>query len=445
MTTQRRGAGTKGPRVRRVAVLGAGTMGAQIAALFAGHGIPSDLLDLPSSGGSRSRLAEEARQRLPALRPPALDGEDDLELIRPGNFADDLHRLGEADWVIEAVVEDLEVKRRLWSDVASHLRPDALASTNTSGIPVHSIGEALSEGVRGRFLGVHFFNPPRHLRLLEVIPTQDTDAGTVAAVRRIGEDLLGKGVVVAHDVPGFIANRIGTYGLLATLRAMEEYRLGSEEVDGITGRAMGRPKSGTFRLLDLVGLDVLVNICDNMRRHLPDAHGRAGFEVPPYVREMVARGWLGEKTGQGFYKRVNLGGRTEILTLELDSFEYRDRRRAQAPSLAAVGAVEDPGERLRALVAAPDVVGRFAWRVLSESMLYAARNVGVVADEVVSIDRSMRWGFGWELGPFEAWDALGVRETVERMAADGLEVPAWVARVAESGEGFYGRRPDPPP
>ena len=423
--------------IKRVAVLGAGTMGAQIAALFASHGVRSDLLDLPSSGDSRSRLAEEARKRLPLLKPPPLDSEHDLDLIRPGNLEDDLQRAAEADWVIEAVIEDLDVKRRVWSEVAPHMRGDALASTNTSGIPVHSIAEALPQHLRGRFLGVHFFNPPRYLKLLEVIPTVETAAETVSAVRRIGEDLLGRGVVVAHDVPGFIANRIGTYGLLATLRAMDEYGLGPDEVDSITGPAMGRPNSATFRLLDLVGLDIFVAISVDLRKHLTDRRDREAFEVPQYLEDLVARGWLGDKAGQGFYKRVDAGGESQTLALKLDSFEYGPRRRVEAPSLVAVKDIEDPGRRLRTLVTAEDVAGRFAWRVLSEGLAYAARNVGVVADEFRSIDRAMRWGFGWQLGPFQAWDALGVGKTTRRMAADGLEVPEWVERVAERGQRFY--------
>ena len=420
-------------------MLGAGTMGAQIAALLAGRGILCDLLDLPARDGRKSRLAEEAKRRLLKAKPTALEQDADLQLIRPGNFSDDMDRVKEADWVIEAVTEDLDIKRSLWARVAPHLRQDALASTNTSGIPIVSIAEGLSDELRRRFLGAHFSNPPRYLRLLEVIPLADTDPESVSAVRRIGEDILGRGVVVAHDVPGFIANRIGIHGVVTTLRAMEEFGLGPDEVDGITGRAMGRPDSATFRTLDLVGLDVFVNICDNMRAYLTEPDERAVFHVPPYVREMVERGWTGEKAGQGFYKRVRGDGKTQILALHLDTFEYRPRRQDQAPSLAAVRDIADPGKRLQTLVGADDHAGRFAWEVISQLLVYAARNVGEVSEDIISIDRAMRWGFGWQLGPFEAWDELGVKKTAERMRRDEKAVPPWVEQLVERGRTFYVR------
>ena len=423
-------------RVDRAAVLGAGTMGAQIAGLLASYGVPCDLLDLPSEEGA-SRLAEEAKERLLRLRPAALRAPEAVDLIRPGSLSDDLGRLRESDWVIEAVVEKREVKRQLWAKVAPHLRPEALASTNTSGIPIGQIATALPEEVRGRFLGVHFFNPPRHLRLLEVIPGPETATEAVAAIREIGEGLLDKGVVVARDVPGFIGNRVGCYGLLVTLRAAEEFSLGPDEVDAITGPAMGRPSSATFRTLDLVGLDVFVDICDFMGRYLKEPREQVAFEAPGYMREMLSRGWAGEKSGQGFYKRVEVEGGRQILALDRDTFEYRPRRGGEAPSLAAVQGMQDPGQRLRTLVSAEDLGGRFAWRVLSQLLVYAAEKVGEVADDIVSIDRAMRWGFNWEQGPFEAWDSLGVGETVSRMRADGLEVPGWVTKQAEEGRPFY--------
>ena len=401
--------------VRRAAVLGAGTMGAQIAALLASQGIPSDLLDLPSAPGApggRSRLAQEAKRRLLRLRPSPVSTPDALELVRPGNVAEHLERLREAHWVIEAVVERLDVKRELWARAAPHLHPNAILSTNTSGIPIASIAQALPAELQRRFLGTHFFNPPRYLRLLEVIPTPTTDPAVVAAISRFAEHVLGKGVVLAHDVPGFIANRIGCYGLLATFHAMREAGLGFDDVDAITGPAMGRPNSATFRTLDLVGLDVFVDICDSFQHTLPDPREREAFQVPPLLREMVRRGWTGEKAGRGFYQRVEGPDGSQVLVLDPERLEYRPRRRFQAPSLAAVRSIEDPAQRLRRLVAADDPAGRFAWRVLSRALAYTAQKVGEVADDVASVDRALRWGFGWELGPFEAWDALGVPETV---------------------------------
>ena len=430
--------------VRRAAVLGSGTMGAQIAAVLANEGVPCDLLDLATEPTQddrdpkvRNHLIHEAKKRLLKQKPAPLCSPDVLELIRPGNFSDDLPRLREADWVIEAVVEKLDVKREIWSRAAPHLRAGVIASSNTSGIPIASIAEALPQELRRRFLGTHFFNPPRYLRLLEVTPTSDTDPAVVAAVSRFSEHVLGNGVVIAHDVPNFIANRIGCFGFAATLKATEEFGLEPDEVDTITGPAMGRPRSATFRTLDLVGIDIYVDICDNTRRYVSEEWEREAFEVPPFLREMVKRGWIGEKAGQGFYSRGGKGERGEILALHRDTFEYRPRRLAQATSLAAVGNVEDVRERLRTLVAADDTAGRFAWRVLSQVLVYSARMVGVVADDIDSIDKAMRLGFAWELGPFETWDALGVAETLRRMRADKLEVPGWVSELAQRDQSFY--------
>lgn len=427
--------------VRRAVVLGAGTMGSQIAALLASEGVRCDLLDLASEGGegTRSRLAEEARRRLLELRPPPLDTPDALDLIRPGNFSDDLDRLERADWVIEAVAENLEIKRELWARAAPHLPAGAIASSNTSGIPIASIAEALPRGLRERFLGTHFFNPPRYLKLVEVIPTADTEPEVVDAISRFCEEVLGKGVVVAHDVPNFIANRVGCYGIMVTLRAAEEFGLGLDEVDAITGPAMGRPKSATFRTMDLVGIDVFVNVSDNMRGYARESWEREAFETPPYLRELVKRGWIGEKGGQGAFKRVKEAGETRILVLEPDTFEYRPRRLFDAPSLAAIEDVGQVEKRLRMLVGSDDRAGRFAWRVLSQTLVYAARMVGEVADDVASIDKAMRWGWGWDLGPFETWEGLGLPETVARMQADGLDVPGWVVGLADKGGSFYPR------
>ena len=416
-------------------------MGAQIAGLLASNGIPCDLLDLASEG-EPNRLAEEGKRRLRTLKPPPLYDPRALEMIRAGNFTDDLSRLAQVDWVIEAVSERLDIKRALWERVAPYLRPDVIASTNTSGISVASIAEALPPKLRPRFLGTHFFNPPRYLRLLEVIPTPETDEGVVEAIRRFGEDVLGKGIVIAKDTPSFVANRIGVHGLMATLEAMREFGLGPDEVDEITGPAMGRPRSATFRTLDLVGLDVVVDVCKHLSSVISDASEQAAFKVPSVIHELVQRGWTGEKAGQGFYKRIEAEGATEILVLDADTFEYRPRKRIEAASLAAVRDLEDAGERASMLVDADDAAGRFAWRVLSRSLAYAAWKVGEVSDDIAGIDRAMRWGFGWELGPFELWDSLGVAKTAERMRADGLSLPGWVNELAGRDGPFYRHEAD---
>ena len=349
-------------RIRRVAVLGSGTMGAQIAALLASHGIACDLLDLPAENGRRNRLAEEAKRQLAAMRLSPMYTPEALSLITPGNFADDLGRLREADWVVEAVVESLEVKREVWSAAAPHLRPVAFASTNTSSIPVASIAGVLPPELRRRFIGAHFFNPPRYMHLLEMVPTGETSAEAAGFLAGFAEQVLGKGVVFAKDVPGFIANRLGAYGLLVTIRAMLEHGLGPDEVDGITGPAMARSTSATFRTLDMVGLDVFADLSGSIQAMLPDPDERAAFEVPPQVREMVRRGWTGDKGGQGFYRQAQQDGQAQTLALDLSAMEYRPRRRAQAPSLAAVRDVEDGGQRLRLLVHAGDPAGAFAWK-----------------------------------------------------------------------------------
>lgn len=439
-------------RIRRVAVLGSGTMGAQIAILLASFGCTVDLLDMAPPEGEgeagagsrpgetahdRNRLVSQALQRLrslspaPALHPAAYDR------VRPGNFDDHLPRLAQADWVIEAVVERLEPKQALWSRAAQHVRSDAVLSTNTSGISIAAIAQALPPPLRRRFLGTHFFNPPRYLRLLEVIPTGDTDPEAVDIIRRFGEDRLGKGVVIARDTPNFIANRIGCYGLMVTLELMREFGLGPDEVDSVTGAPMGRPRSATFRTLDIVGLDVFANVARNLQEATDDPAERRAFRLPDFFERMLERGWLGEKSGQGFYRRVKTDGRTEILTLDLDTLEYRPRRKLQAASLQAVAALEDPAERMRRLVAAGDGAGRFAWALTKRVLLYTAAKAPEISADIAGIDRAMKWGFGWEQGPFELWDALGLPGTVARMEEEGDQVPDWVRRVAADHGAFY--------
>jgi 3-hydroxyacyl-CoA dehydrogenase len=417
-------------------------MGSQIAGLLADRGIPCDLLDLRGDDDAPSALAEVARERLITLKPPPLVNPEAIELIRPGNFDDHLHRLAEADWIIEAVSENLAVKRAIWAKVAAHARPDAIVTTNTSGIPVATIAEALPSQLRSRFLGAHFCNPPRYVPLLEIIPTPETDPAVASAISEIASTLLERGVVPAYDVPNFIANRIGAYSLMLTLKAMDESGLGPDEVDSITGYPMGRPSSATFRTLDVVGIDVFLAVVENSLAAAGNEDERAVLEPTGYLRELVARGWVGQKAGSGFYKRVKEDGKSTILALDVDSFEYRERRNLVIPSLKVAAGTEDVGERLKNLAAADDAAGRFAWRILSRTLAYSAGMVGVVAADIVSVDRAMRWGYAWESGPFATWDALGVAESVARMKADGIAVPAWVTDIAERDGSFYRNGPD---
>ena len=422
--------------IDRVAVLGAGTMGSQIAALLADRGIPCDLLDLRSDD-EPDRLTQAAIDRLRTLRPAPISDPNALRLITPGNFDDDLDRIADADWVIEAVSEDLEVKRAIWSRAAKHASPDAIISTNTSGIPVSSIAEALPHSLRSRFLGAHFCNPPRYLPLLELISTPDTDPAVASAVSDISANILQRGVVPARDVPNFIANTIGVYALMAIVHAANEFGWAFDEVDAITGPAMGRPVSATFRTLDVVGIDVFTAVADNSHEAAADSSERRILAVPDYMREMVARGWTGQKAGQGFYRRVETERGREILVIDPATLEYGPRTGSRA-SLPDLGdSTDDPRRRLSALATADSDAGRFVWRILSQMMAYSATKMSEVADDIISIDRSMRWGYAWELGPFETWDAIGLAGSLPRMEADGLEVPAWVRHLAGAGGSFY--------
>ncbi len=442
-------------QVRRVAVLGSGVMGGAIAAHFANVGVPSLVLDVVPPALSdaeraagltladrrvRDRVAREAVAALAKAKPPALYYPDRLALIATGNLEDDLPRLREADWVIEAVKEDLAIKQRVLAAVAPHLGPGAVLATNSSGLSLAAMSAVLPAELRPRFLGTHFFNPPRYMRLLEVIPAPDTDPAVLEAVCAFGRARLGKGIVVAKDTPNFIANRIGTHAMMATLRVMEEMGLTIEEVDALTGPAIGRPKTATFRLADLVGLDTLLHVVDNVGALVPADESRDLFRAPEYLRAMVARGLLGRKSGAGFYKKVKGGGadgaatgQDQILTLDLATFGYRPPRPARLRELEAAAALADPRERLRAVALGDGRAGEAAWRLLAPTFSYAAMRVGEICDDAAAIDRAMRWGYNWELGPFEAWDALGFRTVTERLRADGRPWPAWVGALYDAG------------
>ena len=422
--------------IRRVAVLGAGTMGAQIAALIAERGLECDLLDL--SVGA----VDTAKQKLLTMRPRVFDDRSALERIRAGSFDADLERLEDADWVIEAIVERAQPKLELWERAARYVRADAILSSNTSGIPIFQISRALPPELRERFLGTHFFNPPRYLRLLEVIPTDDSDRSAVAEIGSFAEEVLGKGVVTAHDVPGFITNRIGCYYFLAAMRAADEFGLTPDEVDAISGPLMARSNSATFRTIDLVGVDILLDICDNTSAAVAYEEEKLAFQPPEHLREMRRRGWLGNKSGRGFYERKRIEGRSHILVLNTEEMRYHELQQGTRGLLSDLQDMDDSGERLQALVGLDNAAGGFAWRTLSQLMAFSAAKVGEVADDIISIDRAMRWGFNWELGPFETWDALGVADTFNRMRSDGMALPGWVVSIAEHDGSFYRREGD---
>jgi 3-hydroxyacyl-CoA dehydrogenase len=438
-------------RIHKVAILGAGTMGARIAAHFANAGVPSYLLDIvppDADATARNKIAAAGLEAAKKSKPAAFFEPALARLVSIGNFEDDLKRLSEVDWIIEAVVENLEIKRALLKKVEAIRKPGTIVSTNTSGLPVGKIAEGFSDDFRKSWLGTHFFNPPRYMRLLEIIATPETESSAIEAVTHFSEVNLGKGVVFAKDTPNFIANRIGTFSVLNVIRLMQEMDLTIEEVDALTGDAVGWPKSATFRTVDLVGLDILGHVVGNMEKS-------GGQEVPPHTsplpdfyKQMLERKWLGDKTKGGFYKKSggrasspgNAGSEEERLALDWKTLEYRPRQKPKFPALDMAKNIEDPGARLRTLLGIDgspqkgDKAGAFLWPVLSDLWNYSANRVPEISDSIVEIDRAMRLGFNWKLGPFELWDAAGVEATVARMKKEDRPVAANVEQLLAGGK-----------
>ncbi|GAW93344.1 3-hydroxyacyl-CoA dehydrogenase/enoyl-CoA hydratase family protein [Calderihabitans maritimus] len=441
-----------GYAIRKAAVLGAGVMGSTIAAHLANVGIQSYLLDIVppkltpeekekgltlESTEVRNRLAREAKERLVKFNPAPLYLPERVQLITPGNLEDNLDWLAEVDWIIEVVVENLAVKRELLQKVAKYRRPGTIVSSNTSGLSINQMVEGMSEEFREHFLGTHFFNPPRYMRLLEIIPGRDTRAEVIEFMLDFGRRVLGKGVVLAKDTPNFIANRIGVFAMAAAVRAMVEDDLSIEEVDALTGPVLGRPKSASFRTLDLVGLDVFMHVAQNIAKSVSDPKEKEMFKLPEFMKTMVDRTWLGAKTGQGFYKKVKTPEK-QILVLDYHTMEYRPQSKVKLASLEAAKAVPDLPGRIKTLVFANDRAGQFAWKSVKHVLLYAAEKVREIADDIISVDRAMKWGFNWELGPFELWDALGVAKVVERLEQEGEKVPEVIRQLLDSGKhSFY--------
>ena len=400
--------------VNSVAVLGAGTMGAQIALHFANAGIPSLLLDLTAD------VARQGLERARKLKPDPQFAPDVAALVAIGGFDTHLDEIAAADWVMEAVVERLDIKRQLLEKVDQKRRPGTIVSTNTSGILVGALAEGRSDDFRRHWIGTHFFNPPRYLRLLELIPTPETDPAVVAAVSRAGDRLLGKGVVVAKDTPNFIGNHIGLYGVAVTLHALVSGRYTIEEIDAITGPAIGRPGSATFRTMDIAGVDVLAHVMRNLNERLPNEADRAVFVAPGFVEQMVARGQFGEKTGKGFYERRKTpGGESDIWTLDWQTLEYRPKQPAKIASIVAGKSIDDLAERLRMLFHSSDKAGQFLRETLAPTLVYTARVTPHIAHSIDDVDRVMKWGYGWELGPFELFDTIGVREVMAAAVETG--------------------------
>ncbi len=446
-------------QIEKAAVLGAGTMGARIAAHLANAGIPCYLLDIVppelnadekrkgltlESPAVRNRIVLAGFDAAKKSRPAAFFTPETARLVTPGNLEDNLAWCGEADWIIEAVAENLEIKRKLWERVEAVRKPGTIVTTNTSGLPIRLIAEGRTEDFQKHWAGTHFFNPPRYMKLVELIPGPKTLPDVLATLDEVCDVRLGKGVVVAKDTPNFIANRIGTFSILHALQQMQALEMTVEEVDACTGPAIGWPSSATFRTLDIVGLDVLAHVVRNIYDNIPDDESREIFRVPPVIEEMMKRGWLGDKTGGGFYKRVKgAGGESEILTLDWQKMEYRARAKARFASIEAGKAIDGTRERLPMLVGPAmegggDKANRFLWSGLSEMCLYAARRVPDIANTVVDVDRAMRWGFAWELGPFEVWDAVGVERMAKALEKSGKQLPQLVAKALTSPKkSFY--------
>ncbi|MCO5334480.1 MAG: 3-hydroxyacyl-CoA dehydrogenase/enoyl-CoA hydratase family protein [Pyrinomonadaceae bacterium] len=428
--------------IRKAAVLGAGTMGAAIAAHLTNAGVPALLLDIAPKGdaaGDNDLIVKSLFEAAKKLKPAPFMLAGNAKLITLGNFTDDLEKIKDCDLVIEAVVEDLDIKHKLFAEVEKYRGPNAVVASNTSGLPIDSIAEPFSDEFKEHFIGVHFFNPPRYMKLVEVIRGSHTRADVADKVSDFLDKRLGKGVVAAKDRPNFIANRIGVFGMMATIHEMIAMGFTPTEVDQMTGKAIGHASSATFRTSDLVGLDVTAHVTDNLYPAVPDDEDRDVFRLPEIIRTLLDKNILGDKTGGGFFKKSkDAEGNRVILELDLQTFEYKPQAKAQFASLDAAKQIDDQAKRVKQLVWGEDRVGEFLWKTTSRISRYAANRIPEIADTVVEIDNAIKWGFGWTIGVFEAWDAIGLERSVERMRHEGQAVPANIEQMLASGaRSFY--------
>jgi 3-hydroxyacyl-CoA dehydrogenase len=436
-------------RIRKVAVLGAGVMGSGIAAHLANSGVRALLLDIvppkaapgedTASKSFRNKFALGALANLRKQKPSPIVSEQVLPFIEVGNFEDDMARIAECDWVIEVVKEDMAVKQATFAKVEQHARKGTIISSNTSGLSIKGMLEGRGADFRKNFLVTHFFNPVRYMKLLELVSGTETDPEVVKRIHRFGEEVLGKGIVYGKDTTNFIANRVGTYGMMRTISEMQKAELSIEEVDKIFGPAMGRPKSAVFRTADIVGLDTFSHVAKNCYDTLTQDEEREVFAAPDFLKKMVEKGMLGDKSGGGFYKKDKSAGGKDILALDLKTLEYRPQAKVRFESLGAAKDVENVRERVATVLNGQDKAAKFAERITLDVLAYASRRIPEIADDVVNIDRAMRWGFGWDIGPFETWDAYGVQKGLARMKELGLKPAAWVEQMVASGRtSFYG-------
>jgi 3-hydroxyacyl-CoA dehydrogenase len=432
--------------IKKIAVLGSGVMGSRIACHFAGIGVQVLLLDMVpaeakdgTNKAQRNKIVNDSLQAALKSNPSPVYTKDAVKRITTGNFDDNLKDIATCDWTIEVVVERLDIKKSLYEKLEQFRKPGTLITSNTSGIPIHLLSEGRSEDFRKNFCGTHFFNPPRYLRLLEIIPTPDTDPQVVDFLMQYGDLYLGKTTVLAKDTPAFIANRIGVYGMMAIFGVIEKLGMTVDEIDALTGPVIGRPKSATFRTADVVGIDTLVKVAKGVYDNCPADEQRATFQVPDWLNKLVDNKWLGDKTGQGFFKKVKGGeGEKEILTLNLKTLEYKPRQKPKFASLDAAKGVDDLKQRLKMLVDAPDKAGEF-YRLFHYGLFsYISQRIPEISDEVYRIDDAMMAGFGWEIGAFESWDVLGVEKTVQAMKAAGYTVAPWIEEMLAAGnKTFY--------
>jgi 3-hydroxyacyl-CoA dehydrogenase len=429
--------------IKKVAVLGSGVMGSRIACHFAGIGVPVLLLDLktqPTEGAKpqANKVADEALAAAVKSNPSPVFTKEVIKRIKTGNFEDHMKDIAHCDWIIEVVVERLDIKRLIYEQVEQYRKPGTLITSNTSGIPIHLLAEGRSDDFKKHFCGTHFFNPPRYLRLLEIIPTPDTDPAIVDFLMHYGDLYLGKTTVLCKDTPAFIANRIGVFSIMAIFKVMDEQGLSIDEIDALTGPAIGRPKSATFRTSDVVGIDTMVKVAQGVAQNCPHDEARKIFEIPSWLQRLVDNKWLGDKTGQGFFKMDRSGGKKDLYTLNLKTFEYEPKQKAKFASMEAGKQIDDLKQRIKMLVAAPDKAGEFYRAFHNHLFSYISHRIPEISNELYRVDDAMMAGFGWEIGAFETWDLLGVAKTTEAMKAAGFSVAAWVEEFIAAGhKTFY--------
>lgn len=430
--------------IKNVVVLGSGVMGSRIACHFAGIGVQVLLLDRLNPGAETSTLKKERNQLVnDALQgaiksnPSPLFSAPYSANITTGNFTDDMSAIAKADWIIEVVVERLDIKKEIYEQVEKYRKAGTLVSSNTSGIPIHLMAAGRSEDFQKHFCGTHFFNPPRYLRLLEIIPTAKTDPAVIDFLMHYGDVFLGKTTVLCKDTPAFIANRVGVFSMMSVLHIMEQQGLSIDEIESLTGPAIGRPKSATFRTADVVGIDTLVKVAKGVAENCPNDEAKNIFNLPSWLEQMVTNNWLGDKTGQGFFKKIKSASNKEILTLNLKTFEYEPRNKTKFASIGAAKSIETLPARIQYLYAAKDKAGEFMRAFHHALFSYVSCRIPEISDELYRVDDALKAGFGWEIGAFETWDALGAKPVVEAMKKEGLQIAPWVEEMLANGNSFY--------